>query len=223
MAPPRPARRHRVPEITLPGYRSCFMKLLSYRTALVDMMHWLLDMPRRNWKALSLITICLFLAAYSFGLVYEGFIADRYTGVFTFPFVDEAGAERAYHSVRQDASLAEREAAARRLVEADPTNPDSWNAVSYAEFLKAGRMSPEALMALDHSYTVGIFGRAGGVWRISYALENWSLLSQSLRSEVIAEAQTALTDPVEGPSLRARLQQVHNPEGRLATVLILAK
>ena len=180
-------------------------------------------MPRRNWKAWSLVTICLLLAAYSLGLGYEGFIANRYSEILTFPFVDAAAAERAYQSVREGASLAERETAARRLIEADPTSPDSWNAVSYAEYLKAGHMSPEALKALDHSYAASIFDRAGGVWRIGYAMEIWSFLSQSLRSEVITEAQTALKDPIQGPSLRARLQQVHNPEGRLAAILILAQ
>jgi hypothetical protein len=119
--------------------------------------------------------------------------------------------------------MAERELAARRLIEADPTNPESWDAVSDVAFLRAGGMSPEAIEALDHSYAVSFFDRPGAVWRIGYALENWAALPPALRADVLTEAHVALNDPVLGPRLRLRLGQVQSPPGRLAAALILAQ
>jgi hypothetical protein len=181
------------------------------------------DMGGVNWKAWSLIAICLVLAVWSFGLLYEGFIADHYSGLFTYPFIDKPAAERAYQRLPTSATVAERELAARRLIEADPTNPDSWNAVSYVEFLKAGGMSPKAIEALDHSYAVSFFDRPGAVWRIGYALENWAALPPSLRQDVLTEARVALKDPVLGPRLRARLNDIRDPAGRLASLMILTQ
>lgn len=189
----------------------------------VETVQRLSDMGRVNWKAWSLIALCLALATYSFGLVYEGFIADHYSGFFSYPFVDEPAAWRAYQRLPANAPVAERDVAARRLIEADPTNPDSWNAISYVEFLKAGAMSPQAIEALDHSYAVSFFDRQGGVWRIGFALEHWRELPSSLRGDVLTEARVMLRDPTLGPKLKARLQQVQSPEGRLAAILILAQ
>jgi hypothetical protein len=176
-----------------------------------------------NWKAWSLIAICLALAAWSCGLLYEGFIADGYSDVFTYPFVDKPAAESAYQKLPENAPIAMRETAARRLIEADPTNPDSWTAVSYVEFLKAGAMSPKAVEALDHSYAVSFFDRTGAVWRIGYALQNWSALPAPLRQDVLVEARVALKDPILGPELRSRLASVSSPPGRLAALMILAE
>jgi hypothetical protein len=186
------------------------------------MMQRLSDMSPLNWKAWSLIAVCLSLAGYTFGLVYEGFIADHYSGILTFPFVDKPAAEHAYRRLPQNAPIAEREVAAQRLIESDPTNPNSWNAVSYVEFLKAGAMSPKALEALDHSYATSFFDRQGGVWRIGFALDNWSALPTSLRRDVLTEAGVALKDPLLGPELRARLRDIHTPEGRLAAAMMIS-
>ena len=180
-------------------------------------------MGQGNWKAWGLIALCLVLAVYAFGLLYEGFAAERYSGVFTFPFIDKPAAERAYQRLPPNASLARQEVAARRLIEADPTNPDSWDAVSYVEFLKAGGMSAGAIDALDHSYAVSFFDRQAAVWRIGFALENWAALPPALRADVLTEADVALKDPVLGLKLKARLAQVRSPPGRLAAVLILAE
>jgi hypothetical protein len=181
------------------------------------------DMPRINWKASILIAACLVLAAWSFALVYEGFISDHYSSTFTWPFIDEPAAERAYQRLSPNAPVKEREIAAYRLIQADPTNPDSWIAVSYVEFLKAGSMSPKALEALDHSYAVSFFDRQGGVWRIGYALENWAALPPSLRKDVLTEADVALKDNVLGPKLKARLAQVKSPQGQLAAIMMQAQ
>jgi hypothetical protein len=180
-------------------------------------------MGQGHWKAWGLIAVSLVLAAYAFGLLYEGFAAQRYFGVFTFPFIDKPAAERAFQRLPPNASLARQEVAARRLIEADPTNPESWDAVSYVEFLKAGGMSAGAIDALDHSYAVSFFDRQAAVWRIGYALENWAALPPALRADVLTEADVALKDPVLGPKLRARLAEVRSPPGRLAAVLILAR
>ena len=180
-------------------------------------------MGQGNWKAWSLVALSLVLAVYAFGLLYEGFVAQRYSGVFSFPFIDKAAAERAYQRLPANAPLADQEVAARRLIEADPTNSQSWDAVSYVEFLKAGGMSAGAIEALDHSYAVSFFDRQAAVWRIGYALENWAALPPALRADVLAEADVALEDPVLAPKVKARLAQVRSPPGRLAALLVLAQ
>jgi hypothetical protein len=179
-------------------------------------------MSRISWKAWCLIALCLLLAAYSFALLYEGFISDRYSGVLTYPFVDKPAAERAYKRLPATASLAERSLAAKRLVDADPANPDSWNAVADSEFHRAGGvLSPRALEALDHSYALSFFDADGAGWRIGFALENWAALPASLRKEVLTEASVMLKDPALGPKLTARLTAVQNPAGRLAAAMMI--
>jgi hypothetical protein len=181
------------------------------------------DMRRISWKSSILIAVSLMLAAWSFAMVYEGFISDHYSGAFTYPFVDKPAAERAYLRLASNASVSEREIAASRLLRADPASPDSWLADSYVEFLKAGSMSPQALSALDHSYAVSFFDRKGGVWRIGYALDNWTALPPSLRKDVMNEANVALKDGVMGPRLKARLAQVKSPQGQLAAFMMQAR
>jgi hypothetical protein len=181
------------------------------------------DAGRMKWKAWSLMGLSLVLAAWSFGLLYEGFIADHYSGLFSFPFIDKSAAEGAEQRLAANALITERERAAQRLVQADPTNPDSWAAVSYAEFLKAGAMSPKAIEALDHSYAVSFFDRPGAVWRIGFAMENWSALPPALRQDVLTEAKAALDDPTLGPRLRSRLANLRDPAGRLAAMMLLTQ
>ena len=178
-------------------------------------------MRQINWKACSLIAVCLVLASWSFALVYEGFVSNHYSSAFTWPFIDQPAAERAYQRLEPTATIKQREIAAQRLIEADPTNPDSWNAVSYVEFLKAGQvMSPKALEALDHSYAVSFFDRPGCVWRIGFSLENWAALPADLRKDVLAEANVALKDAWLGPKLKARLAEVKSPQGQLAALMM---
>jgi hypothetical protein len=177
-----------------------------------------------NWKSRVLIVLCLLLSAYSIGLLYEGYVSDRYSNFFTYPFVDKAAAERAFQHLPDGASVAEREVAARRLIEADPANPDSWNAVAHVAWLGGGEtLTPQALAALDHSYAVSFHDRDGGVWRVGLALDNWPSLPPALRKDVLAEASVILRDPVLWPELAARLGQVKGPSGRLAALLILAR
>ena len=84
-------------------------------------------------------------------------------------------------------------------------------------------MSPAAMEALDHSYTVSFFDRQGAIWRVGYALENWPALPPALREDVLTEARVALRDPLLAPKLKRRLAQVRSPAGQLAVVLILAQ
>ena len=177
-----------------------------------------------RWKIRALIALCLVLAVYAFGLVYEGFIATDYHGVFTWPFVDEAAAWRAYARMPSNVSIKERETIVRRLELADPADPQTWNAVSATEFLKAGnKLSPKAIEALDHSYAVSFFDRVGGAWRIGFALDNWKDIPEALRGDVLTEMKVMLKDPYRGGPLRERLKAVQSPEGRLVVALTLGE
>jgi hypothetical protein len=161
--------------------------------------------------------------AWSFGLLYEGFVARVYSSALVFPFTDTASAKRAYDALGGSAPAAAREAAAQRLIAADPANPASWSALSYAERLKDGQMSAAALAALDRSYTLSFFDRHEAIWRVGYALENWEALPPALREEVTAEAREALGDQALAPKLKLELAAIHDPAGRLAASLILAE
>jgi hypothetical protein len=162
------------------------------------------------------------LSLYCFGLLYEGFISDHYSGFLTYPFVDKPAAERAYDRLAPNAPMAERAQAARRLIEADPSNPESWNAVAYTDWLAHGGLSPVGLTAFGHSYTLSFFDRPSAVWRVSFALENWPSLTPDIRKAALAEAKVVLHDPALGPELRRRISQVQNPDGLLAGKLLLA-
>src|SRR5580698_1600332 len=89
------------------------------------------------------------LAAYGAGAFYEGYVAQGYSGALTFPFVDRAAAERAYDTLPDSAPLAVREAAAARLLRANPTSAGSWALVSYMDWLRHGHhLSAVGLEAL---------------------------------------------------------------------------
>jgi hypothetical protein len=171
-------------------------------------------------KASIFASIAALLSAYSLGLAYEGFVANRYASVLTFPLIDKAAAQRAYARLPPNASAAARQAGALRLVQADPTNPQSWTAVAYADWIKSRRLSSTGVEALDHSYMFSFFDRRGAVWRVGFALENWGALTPQLRQEVIAEARVARNDPVLGPELAKRLGAVRDPAGRLAAAML---
>jgi hypothetical protein len=175
-----------------------------------------------NWKAWAVGIASGALACYSIGLLYEGFISERYSGLLTYPFVDKPAAERAYDRLGSSAAGPERAIAAQRLVTADPASPESWNAVAFDDWLAHGRrLSPAGLTALDHSYAVSFFDRPSAVWRICFALENWAEMTPELRKDVMAEAAVALKDPRLGPELRDRAKSVQGPEGRLAALMIV--
>jgi hypothetical protein len=176
----------------------------------------------KNWKAWTIGTVSGLLGLYSIDLLYEGFISDHYSGLLTYPFVDRPAAERAYDRLPENAPITERALAARRLVDADPANPESWNAVAYTDWLAHGGLSPAGVQALDHSYAVSFFDRPQAVWRVTFATENWATLTPEIRQDVIAEAKVALHDPTLGPQLRAQLKSISGPTAQMAAALILA-
>ncbi|HZC16320.1 MAG TPA: hypothetical protein VE309_06130 [Caulobacteraceae bacterium] len=179
-------------------------------------------MELKSWKAWVVAAVALLLAFYSLGLLYEGFVSDHYSGVFTFPLVDKISAERAYGRLPATTPTAERAAAAQRLIEADPTNPESWTAVAYADWLAHGRLSAKGVEALDHSYAVSFFDRPGAVWRVDFALENWADMTPHIRQDALEEARVALKDPDLGPVMATHLKAIRSPEGRLAGLLLLS-
>jgi hypothetical protein len=179
-----------------------------------------LGAPER--RAIVAASALLMLALAAFGIVDEGFIADHDVLPFGLAALDEPAALRAYQRLAPGAPIEERAAAARRLARAAPVDAQSLNALSYIAFVRGGgRMTEPALAALTRSYAVAPYDAPSAVWRIAYALENWSALSRDLRVKVLAQAQTVATDPTLGPELRIRLKAVHDPAGALAAAMIL--
>ena len=156
------------------------------------------------------------LAAYGAGLFYEGYIARGYTGAMTFPFVDRPAAERAYDALPAAAPLAVREAAATRLLKADPASAHSWALVSYMDWLKHGyHLTPVGLNALDRSYTMSPYDHDMAPWRASFTLENWDALTPALRQMEVSEINWMFVrDLTVGVELKARLKAIRNPAGR---------
>lgn len=171
-------------------------------------------------KAIFIGSASVLLAIYSAALLYEGFLARSYSGLLTFPFVDRPAAERAYFALPQSAPITVREAAAARLVRADPTNAESWMAVAYTDWLKHGRhFSPTGLSAFDHSYAMSYFDRVDAVWRIGFALDNWADLTPQIRDDVRQEADICLSDHTLRADMVARMRTVRNPPGMLAAAI----
>ncbi|MBV9993571.1 MAG: hypothetical protein JO127_00030 [Caulobacteraceae bacterium] len=173
-----------------------------------------------RWKVWIAASASAALCIYAALLLYEGFVAAPYEGVFTLPFVDKPSAQRAYEALTANADARGRRAAAWRLVRGDPADAAGWIAVAYADWLQHGRLGPEGLAALDHSYAVSFFDARQAVWRVGFALENWPTLTPQIRQDVLTEAQTALQDRRLGPQMKARLATVRNPQGRLAALLL---
>jgi len=178
-------------------------------------------MNRRIWKAGGVIIGGLILAVCAFGLLYSGFIESPGVPIPGLTVIDRPSAERAYRRLPASASTQVRESAAARLVETAPAYPQSWEAVSYAERMRYGAMTPGAALALDHAYAVSLFDPPTAVWRIGYALDNWPAIPMDLRRDVLAESGIVMADPALRPSLLARLRTVKSPEGRLAAAMVL--
>jgi len=176
----------------------------------------------RNWRSWIIGSASGLLALYSIGLLHEGFMSDHYSGLLTYPFVDQPAAERAFDRLDAKTPIARRAAVAQQLVDADPTSPESWNAVAYTDWLAHDGLSPAGVQALDHSYAVSFFDRPQAVWRVTFAAENWSSLTPELRREVMAETKVVLHDPTLGPTLRSQLNSVETPAGRMAARLLMA-
>ena len=156
------------------------------------------------------------LAAYGAGLFYEGHIAQSYAGAMTFPFVDRPAAERAYDTLPATATLAVRQAAASRLLKADPASAHSWALVSYMDWLGHNyHLTPAGVSALDRSYTMSPYDHDIAPWRASFALENWDSLTPALRQLEAAEINWMFEHDLSvGLDLKARLKTVRNPVGR---------
>jgi hypothetical protein len=162
------------------------------------------------------------LCLYALGLLYEGFIAGKYSDILTYPFADKPAAQRAYDGLGPTTPAGARGAAAGRLARANPADPESWNAVAYADWLEHRGLTRAGLLALDHSYALAFFDRHQAVWRVSFALENWQGLTPELRKDVLEEAAVALRDADLRPRLSERLRTVQSPAGRFAAALIRA-
>lgn len=172
------------------------------------------------WMIASAATL---LWLHAFGLFYEGFVSDHYFALLTAPFADRPAAERAYARLPAAASAQARAASAERLVDADPTDPRSWTAVAYEDWLAHGRLTPIGAEALDRSYTVSFFDRRIAVWRVAFALDNWTDIAPRVRRDVLLEARLALSDPGLAEALKPHLKTARSPSGRLAAALLAAE
>jgi hypothetical protein len=163
------------------------------------------------------------MAAYAFGLLYEGFMSEHYAGLLTFTFADKEAAGRAYSRLGPDASNADRDLAVQRLIRADPANPQGWDAAAYDDALEHGRLTVDGLRDLDRSYALSFFDRTGAVWRVGFALDHWGELTPQLRLDAEKEANDALKEQGINTQLAERMQSIRSPEGQLAAVLIRAQ
>src|SRR5580698_1294965 len=176
----------------------------------------------QNLGAWLLAAVSGLLAIYSCALLYEGFVAKGYSGIFTAPFPDKPAAERQFDALAPSASAAQRRAAAALLTRSAPSDPESWTATAFADLTAQGKLTPEGVTALERSYTLSFFDREQAVWRVSFSLEHWDQLTDQTREDALAEAKAALADPKLSGAMRSRLAATRNPAGRLAAILVLA-
>lgn len=94
--------------------------------------------------------------------------------------------------------------------------------LAYVDELDHGRLSPEGLGYLRRSYDLVPCDPVMGLWRIRFALENFSALTPDLRKSVAGEVRTMWGSPRKREGdLRTVAAQLRDPVGRIMLFLWL--
>lgn len=155
-------------------------------------------------------------AALVAGLATTAIAAMAWPGTVGWPTLAEPQAAVATAAYSKDpADLRGGEAAARRLVSVAPADGPAWLSIAYADLAADGRLGPDALKAIDHSYAVMPFDPDRASWRLRVLLEHWQDVPPALRRQALAELEA------KGAKARPMVNEVRNPAGRLAAEMVV--
>jgi hypothetical protein len=169
-----------------------------------------------------LIAALSLLALYALGLLYEMDWAPAGCCGFTWPTPNPAQAERlvlAKDPKGLDAA-AQRKAAAGILA-ARPADANAWLRLAYADRLAHGKLTGEGRHAFEMSYLTAPYAAENASYRVAFALENWGDVSAQTRTDCVKEIDMIKGDYRFSKDLRASIQAVHNPLGRMAGMLMV--
>ena len=170
-----------------------------------------------RWYAVAALAI----AAYGAGLYYEqNFAAAGCCGL-TWPIVDPVQAERIMAQTDpKGLNAAAQQQTAKTVIAARPGDPTGWLRLAHADWLAhGGHMTDAGVRALTTSYLVGAYGGTFTPWRVSLALNNWSVLSAAAQRDAAQEIQTAKQDQYF-PATRRAASGIADPKGRIVAILL---
>lgn len=141
-----------------------------------------------------------------------------FAGAFTLTPVLEARSDALARDARTsepDRVLATLET--RRSLVQSPANATAWLRLAYLDSLSPGGLSVDGGRAVARSYAAAPYGPDVTVWRLAFAFNHWSALSQETRVSVLEELR--VTSGLWKPEpLR---DAVSDPAGRVALLLTL--
>ncbi len=111
------------------------------------------------------------------------------------------------------------ERASRAALRLAPYDNGALVRLVYIDQTRTGTFGPSGLQALDLSYRRVPLDRVLGFWRIRFGLEHWDQLTPDLRRAVRNEMMAFASEPGHRWPLRAVLEDIRNPTGRLVAAL----
>jgi hypothetical protein len=161
-------------------------------------------------------------ALYAAGLVYEMDFAPAGCCGLSWPSSDTAAAERRLAAADPKGldGAAQRKAAVAVLAAA-PADVNAWMRLAWADWLEHGVLTRDGAHALDMSYLVKSYAGGQTVWRIGFALDNWSRLTPEGRRSAVREVEIARADADRWPQVREAVRRgPRDPEGRVEAALL---
>lgn len=160
-------------------------------------------------------------AAYAAGLVYEIDFAPAGCCGLGWPSRDPAVAQRALIAAdpaSNDAKAQRR--AALAFLAAAPADSTAWMRLAWSDRLEHGFLTPAGVQALAASYLVQPYAGGQTVWRVGFALDNWSRLDPEAREGALREIRIVRADPDHWRGMRAAIRSPQDPGGRAEAALL---
>jgi hypothetical protein len=104
-----------------------------------------------------------------------------------------------------------------------PHDNSAWLRLAYAEYLQAGRVTPEVVTLFQRSYALVGSDIYTGPWRIGFILENSQAFPRDVRTAARNEFEILWQDPRKRRELKDLAVAVRNPAGRLSAALWLRR
>jgi hypothetical protein len=171
-------------------------------------------------KILTIAAIAVAAVAYGGVLFYESFLAPAGCCGATWPLTNPMQTGRLlYYGDPSDKNGAKQRVAALAILKARPADVETWLRLAYGDRLIHGRLTAEGANALDVSYSITPFAGPRAVWRVVFALDNWSAAPDRVKRDALEEIKIIKADPNTKWALRERAPGIKDINGRAAAAL----
>jgi hypothetical protein len=163
---------------------------------------------------------CAFGALYAAALLYEMDLSPAGCCALSWPSPDPVAAGRrlAAADPKGRNPAAQRQGALVQLAAA-PADADAWMQLAWADWLSHGVLTRAGARALDISYVLRPYAGGDTLWRVGFALDNWSGLTPETRHAVVGEVK--LTPQTLRNQISAMAAQgVRDPTGQAEAALL---